>query len=86
MGHPPAGYFAPYDLPNLEDAPHKEYLTDRLTDEAVGFIEQNKDQDPLFLYLSHYAVHTPSPGAEETWCPSTRRSAEARTTMPCTRP
>jgi len=35
-----------------------EYLTDRLTDEAIEFIEQNRDQ-PFFLYLSHYAVHTP---------------------------
>ncbi|MCD6564850.1 MAG: sulfatase [Bacteroidales bacterium] len=35
-----------------------EYLTDRLTEEALNFIEQNKDQ-PFFLYLSHYAVHTP---------------------------
>lgn len=35
-----------------------EYLTDRLTEEALNFIEQNKDR-PFFLYLSHYAVHTP---------------------------
>jgi arylsulfatase A-like enzyme len=35
-----------------------EYLSDRLTDEAVQFITRNKDR-PFFLYLSHYAVHTP---------------------------
>ena len=35
-----------------------EYLTDRLTDEAVGFIEPNRDR-PFFLYLPHYAVHIP---------------------------
>lgn len=35
-----------------------EYLTDRLTDEAVGFIKENKDK-PFFLYLAHHAVHTP---------------------------
>ncbi len=35
-----------------------EYLTDRLTTEAVNFIESNKD-NPFFLYLSHHAVHTP---------------------------
>jgi len=34
------------------------YLTDRLTDESVKFIEANKDR-PFLLYLSHYAVHTP---------------------------
>jgi arylsulfatase A len=35
-----------------------EYLTDRLTDLAVDFIDQNKRQ-PFFLYLPHFAVHTP---------------------------
>lgn len=35
-----------------------EYLTDRLTDEALALIEANRDR-PFFLYFSHYAVHTP---------------------------
>ena len=35
-----------------------EYLTDRLTDEALKFIEANRDR-PFFLYLAQYAVHTP---------------------------
>jgi arylsulfatase A-like enzyme len=35
-----------------------EYLTDRLTDEAVKFIKDNKEK-PFFLYLAHHAVHTP---------------------------
>jgi len=35
-----------------------EYLTDRLTDEAIGFIREENDK-PFFLYFSHYAVHTP---------------------------
>lgn len=35
-----------------------EYLTDRLTEEAIQFITRNKDR-PFFLYLAHYAVHTP---------------------------
>jgi arylsulfatase A-like enzyme len=35
-----------------------EYLTDRLTDEAIKFIETNKNK-PFFLYLAHHAVHTP---------------------------
>jgi len=41
-----------------------EYLTDRLTDEAVKFIEQNRDK-PFFLYLSHHAVHTPIQAKKE---------------------
>ncbi len=41
-----------------------EYLTDRLTDEAVKFIQDNRE-DPFFLYLAHYAVHTPIEAKEE---------------------
>ncbi|UCC97265.1 MAG: sulfatase [Phycisphaerales bacterium] len=57
-GHPQRGYFVPYKNPELSDGPPGEYLTDRLTDEALKFIETNKDK-PFFLYLPHYAIHTP---------------------------
>ncbi len=57
-GGPVGGYFSPYKNPQLSDGPEGEYLTDRLSKEAVGFIETNKDR-PFFLYLTHYAVHTP---------------------------
>ena len=62
-GAPPT-YFYPYKKRNraLEEIPpggeEGEYLTDRLTDESLKFIEANKDR-PFLLYLSHYAVHTP---------------------------
>lgn len=52
------GYHSPYKYPNLVNKKKGEYLTDRLTDEACNFIEQNRSQS-FFLYLSHYAVHTP---------------------------
>jgi hypothetical protein len=42
----------------LEDAPDGEYLTDRLGIEAARFIAAHADQ-PFFLYLPHYGVHTP---------------------------
>lgn len=42
----------------LPDGVPGEYITDRLTDDAVKFIDENKDR-PFFLYLPHYAVHTP---------------------------
>jgi arylsulfatase A-like enzyme len=58
VGTAPAGHFAPFELPNLEDAPEGEYLADRLTDEALGFMKANRDRS-FFLYLSHYSVHTP---------------------------
>jgi arylsulfatase A-like enzyme len=62
-------FFSPYnvakapgfktsEMPNLANGPEGEYLTDRLTDEALKFIERSKDK-PFFLYLAHYAVHTP---------------------------
>jgi arylsulfatase A-like enzyme len=44
--------------------PDGQYLTDRLTDEAVKFIEDNRDK-PFFLYLSHHTVHTPIQAKEE---------------------
>ncbi len=59
-GWPNAGYHAPFRLDALTDSPG-DYLTDRLTDEAVNYIEQNKDR-PFFLYLSHFAVHDPIQG------------------------
>ena len=57
LGHPKS-YFSPYENPYLSDGPDGEYLTDRLTEEALAFLNKNKD-NPFFLYLPHYAVHTP---------------------------
>ncbi|KAA3605430.1 MAG: DUF4976 domain-containing protein [Planctomycetota bacterium] len=57
-GHPPKGYFSPYHNPKLEDGPKGEYLTDRLAQEAIDFLEQQQD-NPFFLYLPFYSVHTP---------------------------
>jgi arylsulfatase A-like enzyme len=57
-GTPPGGYYVPYNNPKLSDGPEGEYLTDRLTDESIRFLEANKD-DPFFLFLSFYTVHTP---------------------------
>jgi arylsulfatase A-like enzyme len=57
-GSPRGGYFSPYRNAQLPDGPPGEYLTDRLTDEALRFIEAHHNR-PFFLYLTHYAVHTP---------------------------
>jgi arylsulfatase A len=61
-GQPPS-YFFPYErdnikLPGLSEGKPGEYLTDRLTDEAIAFVTAHKDR-PFFLYLPHYGVHTP---------------------------
>lgn len=57
-GSPPGGYYSPYKNPKLTDGPKGEYLTDRLTDESIKFMEANQDK-PFLLYLSLYTVHTP---------------------------
>ncbi len=73
----PGNYFFPYDgdwlIPStglrakwnvLPDGEPGEYLTDRLTDEAVRFITENRDK-PFFLYFPHYGVHSPLQAKEE---------------------
>lgn len=62
-GQPPS-YFDPYCnenqgcIPTIEPREEGEYLTDREADEAVQFIREHQQQ-PFFLYMAHYAVHTP---------------------------
>ena len=41
-----------------------EYLPEKMTREAVAFIEENRDR-PFFLYLSHYLVHSPIQAKQE---------------------
>ncbi len=42
------------------------YLTDYFTDEAVTAIRRNKNQ-PFFLYLAHWGVHTPLQASKEDY-------------------
>ena len=73
----PGNYFFPYDgdwaIPTtglkakwnvLLDGKPGEYLTDRLTDEAVKFIRDQRER-PFFLYFPHYGVHTPLQAKKE---------------------
>ena len=73
----PGHYFYPYKgswkIPTTEQRVQKitlpdgkkgEYLTDRLTSEALKLIEESRDQ-PFFLYFPYYAVHTPLQGKKE---------------------
>lgn len=59
----PKPYFGPFELPNLKAGPG-EFLTEKLTEAAAGFIEQNRS-NPFLLYLAHYTVHTPLSAREE---------------------
>jgi len=72
IGHP-ASYFWPYGdktgghrVPTLAETGGKagEFLSDRLTDEAIRFLDKNAKK-PFFLYLAHYAVHAPIMGKPE---------------------
>ncbi len=58
------GYFSPYGIPNLESGPPGEYMTDRLTDEAIALIRQRGDK-PFFLNMCYYTVHTPIEAKDE---------------------
>lgn len=73
----PGSYFFPYagdwKIPAtgqrakwnvLPDGKPGEYLTDRLTDEAVKFIRDSRAK-PFFLYFPHYGVHTPLEGKKD---------------------
>jgi arylsulfatase A-like enzyme len=72
-GHPLKGYFSPYHMPNLEDGPKGEYLTDRLTSEAIRVMDDFSKQDkPWLLYMSYYTVHGPLHSKAE----KTRKYAE----------
>jgi arylsulfatase A len=68
-GQPPS-YFDPYvknrqgDIPTLPPKKTGEYLTDREAAEADDFIEEYKDE-PFFLHMAHYAVHTPIQAKEK---------------------
>jgi arylsulfatase A-like enzyme len=42
----------------IETGPESSRITDELTDEAIAFIEQNRDS-PFFLFLSHDMPHIP---------------------------
>jgi len=73
----PGSFFWPYykDTPNnkMQSVPdlrerggkEGEYLTDRLTDEAIELIEERDTTKPFYLNLWHYAVHAPLQAKEE---------------------
>ncbi|MEM7010467.1 MAG: sulfatase [Verrucomicrobiota bacterium] len=58
-GSPPGGYYGPYRNPYLEAKEEGEYLTERLTEESIAFMQNRDKEKPFLLYLSYYNVHTP---------------------------
>lgn len=58
-GHGGHHYMDPDDLFwNKQPVRTVGYITDVLTDQAISFIQQNRDK-PFFLYLAHIAPHSP---------------------------
>ncbi|MEJ6603516.1 MAG: sulfatase-like hydrolase/transferase [Opitutaceae bacterium] len=60
------GDYAPIyrDKRRIEEIEYEGYLTTRLSEEAVDFIDREKDS-PFFLYLAYNAVHTPAQAPQE---------------------
>ena len=63
-------FHGPFGMKNLESK-RGDYLTDRLTDEAIHWLEEQRRQvdgkggQPFFLYLAHFAVHDPIQGRRD---------------------
>ena len=69
-GSPIGGYFDPYKNPNLKNRKPGENLSMRLADETVQFLNENNPGEtgqPVFAYLSFYAVHGPIQTTREKW-------------------
>lgn len=58
-GAPLNGYFSPWGIETLSDDRRGEYLTDKLTDEAIRLMRENNCEKPFFLNLWYYSVHVP---------------------------
>ncbi|MDP6526367.1 MAG: sulfatase [Kiritimatiellia bacterium] len=62
QGSPPGGYYSPWRSKTLKNGPKGEYLTDRLTSEAISLIEKRDKDKPFFMYMAYYNIHTPVQG------------------------
>jgi len=59
----PPSYFSPYRIHTLPNGPTGEHITDRLTDDAIDFLQANKGR-PFLLNFWHYSVHAPFQGKD----------------------
>ena len=62
----------------IQEGDYEGYLTTRLTEEAVSFIDRQK-QKPFFLYLAYNAVHAPAQAPKEDIDRITKRSFQNST-------
>ncbi len=61
---PPGHYFAPWAIDTIPKKPKGTHICDEVTDEALEFIEKNKEK-PFFLELWYYDVHAPYQAKED---------------------
>jgi len=65
----PSDFYYPYrfyddgracdgDVPDMADGKPGDYLTDKLTDKALDFVEAHQEE-PFLVYLSYYQTHKP---------------------------
>ena len=80
-GSPPS-YFPPYQIPGIEERFEQDYLTDNLTARAEQFLDKNRER-PFFIYLPHFAVHTPLQAKKDV---VTKYESRARSVTPQSRP
>ncbi|GBD35183.1 Arylsulfatase [bacterium HR36] len=75
-----AGRYFQFKGPNLVARDERDYLTDRLTEEAERFLETHRDR-PFFLYLAHFAVHIPLQAKPELLAIYEKKAAKAPQTL-----
>ena len=55
-------------MPYFPDAKEGDYFTDKLTDTAIEYLEKQRDEDsPFFMYLAHFAMHSPIEAKQELY-------------------
>lgn len=60
----PPSYFAPYRMAGFKDGPAGEHIDERLTTEAIRFLDQSRN-GPFFLNFWMFSVHAPFQGKSD---------------------
>ncbi len=53
------------DLEKVDNLPDDYYYTNAITDSAVCFVNSHNTENPMFLYVAHYAPHLPLQAPEK---------------------
>ncbi len=77
----PPSYFSPYRFKTITDGPKGEYITDRVTDETLKYVDRHKE-GPFMLCLWHFAVHAPFQ-AKENITAKYRKKIDPRRKQDC---